>query len=87
MVTITDDDGYGRSWSYRVFSRMNTTDIRQFNVPTPIGTLNLREWTNRMIAGFTAGEAGLHSPRTGHLLFDIAERGRGLSPQDLARWS
>ena len=31
--------------------------------------------------------AGLHSPRTGHLLFDIAERGRGLSPQDLARRS
>jgi hypothetical protein len=31
--------------------------------------------------------AGLHSPRTGHVLFDIAERGRGLSAQDLARWS
>jgi hypothetical protein len=28
---------------------------------------------------------GLHSPRTGHLLFDIAKRCRGFSPQDLAR--
>ena len=28
--------------------------------------------------------AGLHSPRTGHLLFNIAERGRRLSPQVLA---
>jgi hypothetical protein len=39
---------------------------------------------DRMIAGFTSGERDYIRCERGRFLLDIAERGRGLSSQDLA---